>query len=661
MISLSGVTMQFGTQLLFENVDWRLAPDTHYGLVGANGSGKSTLIGLLSGELKPEGGRISRSNGLRLGLLPQDHSHFDDQPLLDVVLQAKPALWKALQEKSRLMAPGDGTSQTQPPDGFRPDPESAETGLRLAELESVIADADGYAAEAQAGALLEGLGIPSIRHRRNMRELSGGYRMRVLLAQTLFQEAELLLLDEPTNHLDIVSIRWLEGYLRSYPGSIVLVSHDRHFLDAVCRWIADLDYQELTLYKGNYEDFSNAKVLAGQQRAADTERLQKKIAETQQFIDRFRAKATKARQANSRAKQVERLAKQIPRVKIGSRRRPGFRFEPMRASGQEVLELRGVCKSFHDQPVLNDLSFQMRRGEKLAVVGPNGIGKSTLLKIIAGHLKHDAGQVEPGYNVRLGYFGQEHESLLEGNYSLISWLQHAAPGTDQPTIRSTLGRTLFSGDDAEKKTAVLSGGESARLQLAGLMLRRDNLLVLDEPTNHLDLEGREALLESLQAFSGTLIFVSHDRHFVSSLAGRVLALMPEGCEDFHGTYEEYLEREGDDYLAGDRPTRLPETVPAKTGEGSGYQTRKAAKRDAARLVKRVSNLETEIHILERKLADMETLFARPDYYEQTSWEAMAEAERERDACRAELAAKMTDWEGTSEALASLGHSNAASR
>ncbi len=648
MISLSDVSMRFGPQVLFEGVAWRLGPGRHYGLVGANGSGKSTLLRLMAGELKPEGGTVSRPNDLVLGVLPQDHTRYDAELLLDVVLQGKRRLWEALREKARLMAmPAGG-------EGGGASAEREAHGHRLAELEAAIADEDGYTAESRAAALLEGLGLPTERHRKPMGVLSGGYRLRVLLAQTLFQQAQLLLLDEPTNHLDIVSIRWLEGYLRGYPGTVVLVSHDRHFLNGVCSDIADLDYQALTLYPGNYERFLAAKVLDTHQKEVETERLEKKIAETQQFIDRFRAKATKARQANSRQKQVERMQKAIPVIKTSSRRYPRFRFECVRPSGQEVLAVRDVTKGYGGPPVLRGVSFELRRGQKLAVVGPNGIGKTTLLKLIVGGLEPDAGQLKLGYEVHLGYFGQEDRSALDGKTSLVDWLYGAAPGETVGVIRGTLGRVLFSGDDVEKATGALSGGEAARLILARLMLQRGNLLVLDEPTNHLDLEGREALLDALQAYEGTLVFVSHDRHFVSSLADRVLALTPEGIDEYPGTYEEYLEREGADYLTAEAagPSRLPAaTAPReKGGESRDFTRRKATKRETARLNRKVGRLEREVQQLEGKLAGFDARFAEPGYFENTPWEEVAHAEREKAACQAELETKLADWEAASTDL-----------
>ncbi|HUJ76524.1 MAG TPA: ABC-F family ATP-binding cassette domain-containing protein, partial [bacterium] len=487
MITVSNISMRFGALVLFEGVTWQLQPGEHTGLVGANGAGKSTLLRLMAGQLAPESGTVARPNGLRLGVLPQDQAALDPRPLLHVVLMGNAALWQALQEKERLLA-NAAEADT---------PAAEQQGQRLAELEAAIADHGGYAAEAQAASLLEGLGIPADRHGGPMRELSGGFRLRVLLAQTLFHQPDVLLLDEPTNHLDLPSIRWLEQYLRAFPGALVVISHDRHFLNAVCTQIADLDYGELRLYPGNYDRFEAAKALAQEQKETEIARLEEKIAETQRFIERFRAKATKARQAQSRKKQVERI--ELPQIKRSSRQTPHFHFAQRRPSGREVLRVAGVEKAYRGRPVLRGIGFTVERGEKVAVIGPNGIGKSTLLKIVAGVLAPDAGQAATGYEVHLGYFAQDHHEVLRGKESVHDWLASEVPGQETAALRGTLGRVLFSGDAALKPLSALSGGEAARLLMAALMLRQDNLLVLDEPTNHLDLEGREALTRALVA------------------------------------------------------------------------------------------------------------------------------------------------------------------
>jgi len=642
MISLSEVRLGFGTQVLVERAGWHLHPGAHYGLVGANGTGKSTLLRVLAGDLEPEQGSVSRPNQLRIGMLRQEQTRHAKLPLLDVVMMGRPALWAALQEKEALLArvAGHGPGAT---------PSDAE-GARLGALEAVIADQEGYAAEAVAGTLLAGLGIDVARHRRPLAELSGGYRLRVLLAQTLFSAPELLLLDEPTNHLDIVSIRWLEQHLRAYPHTFVLVSHDRHFLNAVCDQIVDIDYQELTVYPGNYDAFCAAKALAREQKEAEIARLEKKTAEMQRFVDRFRAKATKARQAQSRQKQIDRM--EAPEIRRSSRRHPAFRFTTARPSGREVLRVQGLGKGFGGTPVIEGLSFELMRGEKMAVVGPNGVGKSTLLNMLAGRLEPDSGGFELGYEVQPGFFAQDHHLLLKGRGTVYDWLHAVKPMAEVGTIRGILGRVLFSGDDAAKRIAALSGGESARLVLASLMLREDNLLLLDEPTNHLDLEGREALMQALIDYPGTLVFVSHDRHFVSAVARRVLVLSPEGGEDFAGTYEDYLARQGIDFLTESAAAGMARGSggPAVGGGKADHVRRKRQRRDLARLRRRVADLEARVAGLEVELERMGERFAQAAYFQETPPEQIRTDERQRRCTERQLEATVADWEAAAQEL-----------
>jgi ATPase subunit of ABC transporter with duplicated ATPase domains len=647
MLTLSSVSMRFGAQVLFEDVTWQLHAGERTGLVGANGTGKSTLLKLMAGQIAPESGTVQPDNDLRLGVLGQDQARYDRSPVLDVVLMGRPALWTALHEKHALLeragATANGHAHLSEADGHR-----------LAELEQSIADAGGYVAEAEAAELLEGLGLPEARHRRPMGELSGGYRLRVLLAQTLFHDPDLLLLDEPTNHLDLTSIRWLETYLMAFRGALVIVSHDRHFLNAVCTEIADLDYQELRLYPGNYDAYEAAKALSQVQKEAEIAKLEDQVAAAEKFIERFKAKASKARQAQSRKKQLERI--EMPEIRRSSRRSPSFAFVPARPSGKEVLEVQGLSKAYNGTPVLSGVAFTVERGEKIAVVGPNGVGKSTLLRILTGRTAPDAGRVKPGYEVHVGYFAQDHHELLTGKGNVYDWLYAQAPLEEVGTIRGTLGRVLFSGDDVLKPIGALSGGEAARLLLGQLMLRHDNLLVLDEPTNHLDLEGRAALLKCLQEYQGTLIFVSHDRHFVSHLARRVLALSRDGLDDFVGTYEEYLAKQGADYLAvpqGRGALRQASVLtggPGAKGTAAGLSPaaaaqsdKKARKRDALRLRKQVDKLEGRISTLEQALAGFDRRFAEPAYFQSTPWEKVQAEQRQRKEAQAALDATVSEW------------------
>ena len=638
MISLSDLGMAFGGQQLYEGVRWQLRAGGHYGLVGANGSGKSTLLRLMSGELTPETGSIVRPSGLRLGTLGQDHFRLDDFRLLDAVLMGDPVLWDALAERERLLR---DQAQVLSPGA----------GERLGELEITIAEQRGHDAEARAAALLAGLGLEPERHERPMRELSGGFRLRVLLAQTLFSDPDLLLLDEPTNHLDIASIQWLEGYLRDFRGAFVVVSHDRHFLNAICDTIADLDYQELRLYTGNYDAFERAKALAVEQKEAEIERTEARIEEMQQFIDRFRAKATKARQASARKKQVEKM--EPPEIKRSSRRTPGFQFRQGRPSGREPLRVDGLAKSFNGRRVLHDVSFTVERGDRVAVVGPNGVGKSTLLKLISGALEPDGGGVELGYEVNLGYLAQDVHESLRGTQTAYDWLRAASGSAEIATLRGTLGRVLFSGDDVLKRVGDLSGGESARLLLAALMLRAPNLMVLDEPTNHLDLEGRDALMRVLRDYPGTLIFVSHDRHFVARVGTRVLALTPGHVEDFAGSYEEYLEWHGDDYLALGQAQPHPRKRPSevrKRASGRGYAESKEQRRAIERLTRAVARLEGEIARLEGELEALTARFNDNGYYQRVSLDEIRADDRRQRELREQLEATMREWEAQATKL-----------
>lgn len=638
MIGLSDVTVRFGAQLLYTAVSWQLRGGGHYGLVGANGSGKSTLLRVLAGELTPEEGQISRPGALRIGTLAQDHFDYDEARALDVVLMGRPALWAALDERERLLAEEEHT---------------AATGERLSDLEVTIGDLDGYTGESQAAGLLAGLGIEHERHHRRMRELSSGFRLRVLLAQTLFADPELLLLDEPTNHLDISSIAWLESYLRAFRGTFVVVSHDRHFLNVIADTIADLDYGELRLYTGNYDTFEEAKALAVRQKEAEIARTEARVQELQRFIDRFRAKATKARQASARKKQVERI--ELPEVTRSSRREPGFRFQSKRRSGRDVLRVRDLARGYGGPPVFRDVTFTVERGERVAVVGPNGVGKSTLLKTVAGVLAPDTGSADLGHEVYSGYFAQNHRELLGGEQSALAWLSSADPevGADIRAVRGALGAVLLGGDEAEKRCSHLSGGEAARLLLAGLMVRRPNLLILDEPTNHLDLEARDALMRALRAYEGTLLFVSHDRHFVSAVGTRVLAIAPGGVvEDFAGDYEEYLVRRGEDYLAGAGSTPRQRSR-GRTRETDATARRTQREHGAARLTRVVEGHELAVADLEREIAELEMRFVASGYYERTPREQVeADARRQRE-LRERLDVRVEAWERASADLEAL--------
>jgi len=549
VILLEKLTKRFGPKILFENVSMQFDPGKRYGLTGANGAGKSTLIKMLAGEEDSDTGAVSIPASLRLGVLRQNHFAYESQRLLDAVMMGNQALWGAMQEKERRLA-GQVTD---------------EIGVRLGELEGTIAEENGYVAESDAAELLVGLGLPTEQHDKTMSTLPAGYKLRVLLAQVLFSQPDVLLLDEPTNHLDLDSIRWLETFLKSFRGTLVVVSHDRHFLNSVVTHVADVDYQTITVYTGNYAEFVAAKYENRARAEAQNASAKKKIAELQSFVDRFGSHASKSKQAQSRVKQIEKL--EVKELKRSSLIRPFIRFEFDKPSGRDVLRMEGVGKAFgtkKDRKVIFEgLSLNLNRGDRLAVVGPNGIGKSTLLKLMVGAFpdldeetkkdtyKADQGTIRWGHDTNVGYFAQDHHEAIgekDKGVTAFEWLYAVDRTAPQETIRGILGRLLFSGEAALKPTEALSGGECARLLLAKLLLSRHNVLVLDEPTNHLDIESIEGLLDGLKLFTGTVVVVSHDRHFISDLATRVVELRPHEVIDYGGTYEEHLERHGKEYM-----------------------------------------------------------------------------------------------------------------
>ena len=529
MITIVNLTKHFGAQSLFEGVNLQLNPGCRYGLVGANGSGKTTFLRILTGDEQDEGGGVSIPKSLSVGVLRQDQFMDDAARIIDVTMRGDAKVYAALAEQDRL-------SHEASPDAER-----------LMQLNDIITYGDGYSLEARAREMLVGLGIPDHGVEQPLGTLSGGYKLRVLLAQVLIGRPDALFLDEPTNHLDILSIHWLEGFLQSYKGCAVIISHDRHFLDAVSNRILDVDYQTILEYTGNYSKFLEQKVATRERKETENERAERAIAEKKAFVERFRAKATKARQAQSRLKQIEKI--EIPDLPKTSRVAPNFRFEQARPSGRDVLNVKGLCKSYGDKRVLSNVGFEVRRGERVAIIGQNGIGKSTLLKIIADNLELDAGSFEWGHQVGVGYFAQDHHELLSSPRDTpLQFVWRACPAETTNYVRGQLGRMLFSGDEVDKPAAALSGGEAARVIFARLAVQRPNVLVLDEPTNHLDLETISALTEALRTREGTLLFVSHDRHFVSQLATRIIELKPDGMSDFQGSYDEYLERQGEDHL-----------------------------------------------------------------------------------------------------------------
>lgn len=524
VISTANITMQFGAKPLFENISVKFGNGNRFGLIGANGCGKSTFMKILSGDLEPSAGNVSITPNERIGVLRQDQFAYEEYRVLDTVIMGHKELWEVKQERDRIYALPEM---------------SEEEGMRVAELEVEFAEMDGYTAESRAGELLLGLDIPLEQHDGLMSAVAPGWKLRVLLAQVLFADPDIMLLDEPTNNLDINTIRWVENILNERESTMVIISHDRHFLNSVCTDMADLDYGELRVYPGNYDDYMIAVTSVRDSLLASNSKKKAKIAELQTFVSRFSANASKAKQATSRAKQIDKI--KLDEVKPSSRVNPFIRFDQTKKLYRVVLEVEEVSKGYGEAPLFKDLSLMIGVGERVAVIGPNGIGKSTLLKTLAGDLSPDAGIVKWSENVELGYFAQDHAESFAEDLSLIEWMgQWRKESDDDQMIRGTLGRLLFSQDDIHKSVKVLSGGEQGRMLFGKLMLQKANIMILDEPTNHLDMESIESLNTALESYPGTLIFVSHDREFVSSLATRIIELTPQGVVDYQGDYEEYL-------------------------------------------------------------------------------------------------------------------------
>ncbi|MFT5138419.1 MAG: ATPase subunit of ABC transporter with duplicated ATPase domains [Lysobacterales bacterium] len=528
MITTANLTMQFGAKPLFENISAKFGNGNRYGLIGANGSGKSTLIKILGGDLEPSAGNVSIDVDERVGKLRQDQFAFEEQTVIDTVIMGHATLWAVKQERDRIYSLVNMTE---------------DDGMKVAELEIEFAEMDGYSAEARAGELLLGLDIPESQHYGLMSEVAPGWKLRVLLAQALFADPDILLLDEPTNNLDINTIRWLEDVLNQRNSTMIIISHDRHFLNSVCTHMADLDYGELRLYPGTYDEYMIAATQVRERLLSDNAKKKAQITELRGFVSRFSANASKARQATSRARQIDKI--QLAEVKPSSRVSPYIRFDQSKQLYRLALEAEGLSKTYTDSPVFAGLDLQIEVGERVAIIGSSGIGKTTLLRTLMGDVKADSGTVRWSENADIGYFAQEHNADFEQDSSLYSWMaQWAKEDDDEQVIRGTLGRLLFSSDEINKSVKVISGGEEGRMMFGKLMLQNPNILMMDEPTNHLDMESIEALNLALENYPGTLFFVSHDREFISSLATRVIEITPNGVVNFKGDYEEYLQSQG---------------------------------------------------------------------------------------------------------------------
>ncbi|MDP2304406.1 MAG: ATP-binding cassette domain-containing protein [Pseudomonadota bacterium] len=521
MIVVSNVSKGFGGRLLFESVTTSFGPGKRFGLSGPNGAGKTTFMKILIGDLEPDSGTISRPK--RLGILRQDHTLYDDMRVVDTVIAGNKRLWDAMTEKEALLAKPDQTE---------------DDGERMGDLECVIAEEDGYTAESDAAVMLEGLGITQAQQERPMKELQGGFKLRVLLAQALFGTPHALLLDEPTNSLDIESIAWLEEFLLSFNGVLVVISHDRHFLNSVCTHIADIDYQAIIQYTGNYDDMVRAKAQVRSQVESSNTRKMDKIKQLQDFVQKFGA-GTRSTQAASRKKEIERL--RPDEIKRSNIARPYIRFDFERSSGRDVLEIRKLAGGHGDARLFGGLNIDISRGDKVAIIGRNGTGKTTLVRTLLKELPALQGSIKWGHETNPGYFPQEHEHQIPPGYTVFNWMFEQKPIAGKEGVRQVLGRMLFSGEDGDKPTATLSGGERVRTLLAKLMLLQHNVLILDEPTNHMDLEAISALRDGIEAYQGTCIFVTHDRDLVETVANKIIAFDGAGkAEVYTGGFAEYL-------------------------------------------------------------------------------------------------------------------------
>ncbi|GGZ20552.1 MAG: family ATPase [Shewanella sp.] len=519
--------MQFGAKPLFENISVKFGEGNRYGLIGANGCGKSTFMKILSGELEPTSGNVSLDPNERLGKLNQDQFAYEEHSVIDTVIMGHKELWAVKQERDRIYSLPEM---------------SEEDGIKVADLEMQFAEMDGYTAESRAGELLLGVGIPLEQHFGPMSEVAPGWKLRVLLAQALFSDPDVLLLDEPTNNLDIDTIRWLQEMLNQRNSTMIIISHDRYFLNSVCTHMADLDYGELRVYPGNYDEYMTAASQARERLVAENAKKKAQIAELQTFVARFSANASKAKQATSRARQIDKI--KLDEIKASSRVNPYIRFEQEKKLFRNALIVENMSNGY-DELLFKDVNFIAEVGERIAILGENGVGKTTLLRTLIHELPQKSGTIQWSENHRIGYYAQDHASDFENDMNLFDWMgQWRLEGDDDQAVRSVLGRMLFSADDIKKSVKVLSGGEQGRMLFGKLMLQKPNILVMDEPTNHLDMESIESLNNALELYEGTLLFVSHDRAFVSSLANRIIEISSERVTDFKGTYDEFLASKG---------------------------------------------------------------------------------------------------------------------
>lgn len=541
MISTTNVTLQYGKRVLFDEVNITFSHGNCYGIIGANGAGKSTFMRILSGEEDPNKGHVTIEPGKRMAVLKQDHSAYNETTAINAVLQGHQKLWNIMQEKDAIYAKPDFND---------------EDGLKAAELEGEFAEMDGWNAESDAAALLSGLNIPEDDHYKLIKDLNGNQKVLVLLAQALFGDPDILILDEPTNDLDLHTVTWLEDFLLDFKNTVIVVSHDRHFLDTVCTHIADIDYGKINIYTGNYSFWYQSSQLARKQKLAQNAKAEDKRKEMQAFIDRFSANASKSKQATSRRKMLDKLV--IEDIKPSSRKYPGIIFQPEREAGKQILAVKNLSASLGGKKLFSNVTFTINKGEKITFLSKNSLATSAMLEILAGEREPDSGTIEFGQTITKAFLPLENGHFFNAEEDLIDWLRKFSEEKDEVYIRGFLGKMLFSGEDVYKKSNVLSGGEKVRCMLSRMMMTNGNLLILDEPTNHLDLESIEALNEALINFKGTVLFTTHDHTFTQTIANRIIELVPNGMIDTLSTYDEYIVSES---VEAQRKA-LAKTVPA---------------------------------------------------------------------------------------------------
>jgi ATPase subunit of ABC transporter with duplicated ATPase domains len=636
MIELKKLSHAFLRKSLFEEASVRLLDNERYGVVGANGSGKSTLLRMIAGEMEADSGDIEITANLSLFRIGQDHSLNDNQTIIDTAMMGKRELFNAIKRQEAILKESD-----------------ADHGAEIAHLEEFISTHEGYRLRPRSQEILEGLGLPTALHDEPLKVLSGGYKWRVFLAQALVKSPDILMLDEPTNHLDIVSIHWLEQFLSNYQGSIVLVSHDRRFMDNVCTRILDIDFSTITEYVGNYTAFEKARRLFLLQKEKEILAQQKEIAKKEAFIERFKAKASKARQAQSRIKQLEKIVIEEP---IRSTRiHPHFRFEMLDRGSKDVLEVKNLSKSYGEKLIINNFSFSVQRGDKIAIIGPNGSGKSTLIKALAEEFSECRKSIKWGHGTSYGYFAQDcGVEIKQFKDSVLEWLWQCCADKPQSFVQGMLGRVLFSGDDAKKLTKDLSGGELSRLYLAYLMIKKPNVLLLDEPTNHLDLETIESLTSALGDFSGTLIVVSHDRTFIDNIAQRIIELESEGVKDYLGTYSEFVAFKERDYLDAKGEIASKKEGNTDTSQNRlSYDEQKRRRAEVQKLKKHLDKLMLAVEETEQKISELDKLFLEPNFFVENSHERVLQIENDKNQLKQKVSSMISDWERSEQELSRL--------